>query len=95
MFTNVFTKFSLKSLFDGTVLNLGIDLHDYLIVLVFVGIILMVGILKERGLNVREELNKKSWYIRYPILYLGIASIIVFGAYGLGYDHVDPIYADF
>ena len=95
MFTNVFTKFSLKGLFNGTVLNLGIDLQDYIILVVFVIVILVVGLIKERGVNLREELNKKSWYIRYPILYIGIASIIVFGAYGLGYDHVDPIYADF
>ena len=64
-------------------------------VLIGIVIMLIVGILKEKKLNIREEIAKKPVIIRWSIYYLLIFFIIIFGAYGAGYVPIDPIYANF
>ena len=50
---------------------------------------------QEKGIDVRDKLSKKSTPIRWAIIYIFMLSIFIFGAYGPGYEPVDPIYADF
>ena len=73
----------------------GLDMFD--VALIFIGLIvvLVISILKEKNVNVRDEVEKKHIIVRWAIYYLLILSIIVLGAYGPTYAPVDPIYADF
>ena len=73
----------------------GLDMFD--VALIFIGLIvvLVISILKENNVNVRDEVEKKHIIVRWAIYYLLILSIIVLGAYGPTYAPVDPIYADF
>ena len=73
----------------------GLDMYDVGLIIIGLIIVLFVGILKERNINVREEIEKKHIVIRWIIYYLLILSIIILGAYGSNYAPVDPIYADF
>jgi hypothetical protein len=73
----------------------GLDMYDVTIVIVGLLIVLAISILKEKNINVREEISKKNIVIRWIIFNLLILSIIILGAYGPGYAPVDPIYADF
>lgn len=92
MIINIFTKFS----FSLTELkSLGIDLPDFIILIFALLTIFIVSILKERGVPIREEISKKPIFTRWLIYYFIIFAIIIFGAYGPGYEPVDPIYADF
>ena len=54
-----------------------------------------MGILREKGIDVRENISKKKLVTRWLIYYALILLILIFGAYGQGYVPVDPIYADF
>lgn len=95
MIKRIFTNFKLSALTNGELLSLGIDGCDYVIVLIALIVIFIISLLKEKNINVREEINKKNIFIRWTIYYLLIIAIILFGAYGPGYIPVDPIYADF
>lgn len=95
MFVEMITKFSFKFIQDGTIFKIGLDRHDFLIVAIMTIVIFIVSILKERGVNIRQEISKKNIVIRWTIYYALILTIIIFGAYGAGYVPVDPMYADF
>ncbi len=95
MFRNIFTNFSLETFKDGSVLKLGMDIQDFIIVLLMVLLVFAVGVLQERGVNIRDALSKKSTAVRWAVGYAMILSIVIFGAYGAGYIPVEPIYANF
>lgn len=95
MLKKIFTEFSLSSFADGQIFNLGIDKYDFFIVIVTVVIVFIISCLNEKGINIREELNNKPIVLRWAVWYLLILYIVVFGAYGLEYAPVDPLYAQF
>lgn len=91
----LFTRFSLKSFADGSVLTLGLDVYDILVLIVTIVIVFVIGIIKEKGKSPRELIASKPVFVRWPV-YIGlIVFIVVFGAYGAGYIPIDPIYANF
>ena len=51
--------------------------------------------MKEKNIDVREKISSKNIFIRWLIYYCLIFGIIIFGAFGPGYEPVDPMYADF
>ena len=88
MFTNVEVS---KNQF----LSLGLDFPDVLVLIVALTIIFVVGLLKERKVDIRKWIMGKNIIVRWLIYYALIFAIIIFGAYGPGYQPVDPLYADF
>ena len=95
MFKIMISKFSFRSIANGELLNLGLDIKDLVVVLVFTIVILIVSILKEKGINIREKIAKRNIVLRWTIYLILIISVIVFGAYGVGYIPVDPMYANY
>ena len=57
--------------------------------------IFIIGVLKERDIQIRERIAAKNVVVRFAVYYALILSIVIFGAYGSGYVPVDPIYAGF
>ncbi len=76
-------------------LSLGLDHQDYIIVGISLVAIFIIGLLKEKGHDIRTEISNKNIFLRWLLYYLLIFAIIIFGAYGAGYVPVDPMYADF
>ena len=95
MLNRIFTKVSISSIKHGEILTLGLDIKDYIVLIISIIFIFVIGLLKEKGHNIREEVSNKNIFIRWILYYAFILIIIVFGAYGIGYVPVDPIYADF
>ncbi len=95
MFAKIFTDFSLEGINSGLVRKAGLDYLDVIVVLIMTAIVLVFGILKEKGIDIRERLAKQNIVVRWIILIAAITSIIVFGAYGAEYTPVAPMYADF
>ncbi len=73
----------------------GLDIFDVVLIVVGLLVVLVISILKEKNISVREKVANKNIAIRWIIYYALILSIIILGAYGPGYAPVDPIYADF
>ena len=95
MFSRMFTDFSAATLTNGSLLELGLDGKDYAIVLAAVAIVFLVGLLRERGIPVRQKIAALPLPVRWAVYYGLIFFILIFGAYGAGYVPVDPIYANF
>ena len=95
MFWKMITEFSFKSFVDGTILQLGMDIWDFVIIFVFTILVFVISVLHEKNISVREKIAEKSIVLRWLIYYAIIFSIIIFGAYGLGYIPVEPMYANF
>ena len=90
----VFYKCNFASLTDGTLLKIGMKLSDYIVVVVGVLILFAVSMIGRSG-SVREKVVKLPPGVQI-ILYVSLFfSIIVFGAYGVGYDSGQFIYTQF
>ncbi len=94
MLKGIFTNFTFVK-FNKEIFSLGLDIKDYAIILIALVFIFIMSLLKEKGINVRENISNKNIVIRWILYYALIVSIVIFGAYGPGYAPVDPIYADF
>ena len=95
MAANIFTRFSLKSLTDGTLLALGLDGKDFAVAVCAFLLVLMVDGVHERGISIRDRVAGWRLPLRWCFYYGAIVLVIVFGAYGAGYAPVELIYAGF
>ena len=95
MFRSIFRNFQLSNLWDGSLLNLGMSRADLVAVMAGCIVVAIVGSAKERGIRVRNSLDKKPVFIRWSIYYALILAVIVIAAYGDDYQVVDMIYAGF
>ena len=94
MIKRIFLHFDITSI-GSEIPNLGLDVKDFIVIVVALIVVLIVSILKEHNKNIREDVSKKHIVLRWAIYYALIFGILIFGAYGPGYEPVDPIYADF
>ena len=95
-FGNPFSKYySIKDTLITLVGSINYNIRDLYIVAVAAVIILAVSILQERGVSLRESLQKRPVWLRWCVWYALILFILIFGAYGAGYVAVDPMYANF
>ena len=94
MFSSIFTNFHLSTCKD-TLPFLRLDMIDWSIVIVGIVIIFLVDFYKEFHGSIRNAIELKPTWIRWSIIYTCIFALLIFGAYGPGYDIVAMIYAEF
>ncbi len=94
MLLSVFTTPNWGALFDGSFLKLGLSGADYLVAGAAVLVIWYVSLIKGRK-PVLAWLSEKPVLLRYLLYWLLVVSILVFGAYGIGYDASQFIYNQF
>ena len=95
MFGTMFTTWNWNTLGNGTLLNLGITRADYIILGLGTVILFVVSMIGRSG-SVRDKMEKKIPFAgRWAIFSVLLIVIIVFGAYGLGYDASQFIYNQF
>ena len=90
----IFTDFSPADFLKQS-LSCGMDKHDFIIIALGVAVMFVVGLLKEKGVKIREGLAKQKLPVRWAVYACLALSVIIFGAYGIGYDAVDFIYGQF
>lgn len=95
MLKKMLTAFRLSSFKDKTYLTLGLDGYDFIVLLIGLVVVLLVSIQHEKGLSIREELSKMHTVPRWLVWYALLFAVLLFGAYGMNYAPVDPIYAGF
>ena len=95
MFRKMITDFSFSSLNTDMLIKCGVDYLDFVIAGAILIIIFIISVLNEKGIEVRETLAKKNIFLRWGVYYILILIIVIFGAYGIGYAPVDPLYAQF
>ena len=91
---SMFTTWNWGDVFSGTMLKLGLGSHDYILLAVGLAIVLGVSLCKVKWGSVRELLYAKKpvFYVLMGLLFVGI---LIFGAYGIGFDASGFIYNQF
>lgn len=81
--------------FNDSFLKLGLEDKDFYVIFAFIIVLLIVGIMQERGTHIREKIAEQNLYFRW-ILYIGaVVVLLVFGSYGPGYATGEFIYQQF
>ena len=94
-FAMIARMFDAASFSMSELMTFGMDSRDYVVLMLgMVGMFIM-SVVREKGIDVRENISRKNIWIRWAIYYGLILLLLIFGAYGQGYVPVDPIYADF
>lgn len=89
------TNWSFTPIVSGNFFAYGMDAADFILVVAFLVFLLFVGLAQERGVRLGERIVAKPWPVRIAVYYAAICFLVIFGAYGIGYIPVDPIYAGF
>lgn len=74
---------------------LGLSIQDISVIIIGTVIVFIVGIFREKGFHIRESVAKWNIVPRWTFYIVGLFIVIIFGAYGRGYDIVSFIYAQF
>ena len=95
MVGSMFTQCNLKIFTDGSLMQIGLTGADYIVLTIGLIIVLTVSIMKVKIGSVREVLYTKPAFVYYAVMAVMFLIIIVFGAYGVGYDSSQFIYNQF
>lgn len=94
MYGSIFTNLNLGELLRSGLMGLGLKLSDYIVLILAILTVLTVSLIQRRG-SVRVKLSAKPVLVRYAVYFLLVFSILIFGAYGIGYDASQFIYSQF
>lgn len=93
-FVSMFTVGNWHILWNGELLNLGLTMLDYGILIFGVIALITVSLIQRRG-KVRDKIANCPYPVRFAIWLLLFIVIILMGAYGIGYDSSQFIYNRF
>lgn len=80
---------------DGTIITLGLDAPNLIVLSLSAGVLIFVSIMQESGVQLRDMLAKQNAYFRWTFYLCAILVILVFGIYGVGYDAADFFYMQY
>lgn len=95
MLGSMFTSFKPSVFFDGSLLAIGLTASDYAVLLVGFAVVLGVSLIKLKTGSVRDRFYNKPALLFYQVMAVLLVVILVFGAYGVGYDSTQFIYTQF
>ena len=72
-------------LMDGSLYELGIDQHNFCLMLLAIGILLFADCMKRRGYNIRGILLKQDVWCRWFCYLAALFAIVILGRYGTSY----------
>ena len=95
MFKKMVTNFSFTTINAELLVKCNVDIYDFMIIGFVLFIVFSVSLLNEKGIQVRDSLAARNLILRWAVYYAIIMIIVIFGAYGPGYEPVDPLYAQY
>lgn len=94
MFGSMFVDFQISNFNRESFLSLGLTGFDYLILAAGLAVLVIVSLLQRKG-SVREQIAAVKAPYRFAVWYGLFLAVLVFGAYGIGYDASQFIYNQF
>lgn len=91
---SVITAKNWNILWDGSMMTLGLTMTDYVVLAVGVVILLAVSLIQRSG-SVRDKIAAKAYPMRAAIWFGLFLTVLLVGAYGIGYDASQFIYNRF
>lgn len=95
MFKSIFVGTGIWQILDGKLVSCGLDVADYGAVIGGCIVVFIVSIVKEKQLLGQNGVKQLAIVPRWVLYYGLILAVLIFGAYGIGYQQVDMIYAGF
>ena len=83
---------NIYSLFNGDLLNYGLDYKNMIVMYIGILIVLLVDILHEQKVEFRELILKQDIVFRYAVYFTALAILIIFGVYGGEFSAASFIY---
>lgn len=80
---------------SGELYSYGVNEKELFVVFLAILVLLVVGILQETGVKIRETLAKQNMIFRWGMILLLLLATLVFGVYGPNYDAKAFIYGGF
>jgi D-alanyl-lipoteichoic acid acyltransferase DltB (MBOAT superfamily) len=94
MIKSIFTVRNTWVLFDDSLLALGLDWKEIMLMIISIQILFMTEARQEK-MVIRDRIMKEPLLGRWILYLAAIAVIIIFGTYGYGFDSSDFIYRGF
>lgn len=94
MFGTIFAARNWNVLWNGSLLQLGLSMTDYAILAAGLLLLILVSLLQRTG-SVREKIAGKPYIARVAVWYGLFLTVLLMGAYGIGYDASQFIYNQF
>jgi hypothetical protein len=95
MMKSFFTVWNPQVIASGIFMEMGLTLRDWYVVFFMVLLLLIVGIVQERGIRIRQSVAAWVLPARWAFYMAAIVFLVLFGVYGPGYSASDFIYQQF
>ncbi len=96
MFRRTFINWQdITFLTSGELLKLGLNTANWVVLALFTGVLFYVDYIHEKGVHIREALDRQSLVFRWMIYIAVVLVILIFGVYGPQYDAASFIYQQF
>ncbi|MCR5025355.1 MAG: MBOAT family protein [Lachnospiraceae bacterium] len=82
-------------MFDGSMLKMGLTDIDMVIIMIALLIVLFVSKLNEKGIVVRDRIDRQDLWFRWTFYITAILIVLILGMYGPMYDPSEFIYFKF
>jgi D-alanyl-lipoteichoic acid acyltransferase DltB (MBOAT superfamily) len=92
---NMFTSFNPSVITDGSLLEMGLDFNNIILLFLAVAVLFVRDFLTEMGMNMRESIDKRNFIIKGAIILVALLSIVIFGIYGTQVNDTTFIYQQF
>lgn len=89
------SKFSFDGILNGTLLSMGITMQDFVIIIIGTVVLLIVEAFDEKGKNLREIMDKKSFGVQWLVMLTSILILLFFGIFRGDYIASEFIYKQF
>lgn len=82
-------------LVDGTLIGLGMNTANWIVLCVMIVLMFLVDIAHEKGIHIRETIAGQGIIFRWLVYYTAVFVVLVFGMYGSAYNSAAFIYQQF
>lgn len=89
------TVWNPQVLWDGSFLRFGVTGAEWIVLAAAIALWMAVDVCNERGVVVRERLERRPLALRWAVYILGAMAVIILGVYGPGFDAASFIYGGF
>jgi hypothetical protein len=95
MLASAVTRFDLGDFLARGMEGLDVSGAGYISAGIGLAVVLLVSYMGRGGVSARDRLFEKAWPLRYAMVGALFFMILIFGAYGIGYDATQFIYNQF
>ena len=90
-----FTNFNISNVFDGTMMNFGITVTDYIVIIIGTIVMLIMEAIDEYGVGTKKLVGKQKVIVQWMLLMISILTITIFGICRGNYIASEFIYKQF